>query len=204
MTSDFKILLAGAVGFLALLGAPVVARASPYIVTLEEVGSNVVATGSGQIDLTGLSFQSFTLPGVGNIDPSFGSAGVGAGNLDVYFGVPSTPASFGSGGLTEPSNTSGGLVEYSAGDGSLVVPQGYVSNALLSASTSTYDSATFATLGATPGTYVWTWGTGADQSFTLEIGATPLPATLPLFATGFGALGLLGWRRKRKAQAIAA
>jgi hypothetical protein len=28
--------------------------------------------------------------------------------------------------------------------------------------------------------------------------ATPLPAALPLFATGVGALGLLGWRRKRK------
>jgi hypothetical protein len=30
---------------------------------------------------------------------------------------------------------------------------------------------------------------------------TPLPAALPLFATGIGGLGLLGWRRKRKAQA---
>jgi hypothetical protein len=28
--------------------------------------------------------------------------------------------------------------------------------------------------------------------------ATPLPPTLPLFASGLGALGLLGWRRKRK------
>jgi hypothetical protein len=27
---------------------------------------------------------------------------------------------------------------------------------------------------------------------------TPLPGALPLFATGLGALGLLGWRRKRK------
>jgi hypothetical protein len=27
---------------------------------------------------------------------------------------------------------------------------------------------------------------------------TPLPAALPLFATGLGGLGLLGWRRKRK------
>ena len=27
---------------------------------------------------------------------------------------------------------------------------------------------------------------------------TPLPAALPLFATGLGALGPLGWRRKRK------
>jgi len=34
---------------------------------------------------------------------------------------------------------------------------------------------------------------------------TPLPAALPLFASGLGALGLLGWRRKRKnAAAIAA
>lgn len=34
--------------------------------------------------------------------------------------------------------------------------------------------------------------------------ATPLPATLPVFATGFAGLGLLGWRRKRKAAALAA
>jgi hypothetical protein len=33
---------------------------------------------------------------------------------------------------------------------------------------------------------------------------TPLPASLPLFATGLGALGLLGWRRKRKAAAAIA
>jgi hypothetical protein len=35
------------------------------------------------------------------------------------------------------------------------------------------------------------------------VSAVPLPAALPLFATGLGALGLLGWRRKRKAQAAA-
>jgi hypothetical protein len=33
---------------------------------------------------------------------------------------------------------------------------------------------------------------------------TPLPGTLPLFATGLGALSLLGWRRKKKAEALAA
>jgi hypothetical protein len=31
--------------------------------------------------------------------------------------------------------------------------------------------------------------------------ATPLPAALPLFASGLGALGFLGWRRKRRASA---
>lgn len=33
---------------------------------------------------------------------------------------------------------------------------------------------------------------------------TPLPAALPLFATGLGALGLFGWRRKRKSTAAIA
>jgi hypothetical protein len=43
-----------------------------------------------------------------------------------------------------------------------------------------------------------------NTTFTATIGsATPLPAALPLFATGLGAIGLLGWRRKRKAQAVA-
>jgi hypothetical protein len=37
-------------------------------------------------------------------------------------------------------------------------------------------------------------------TFTLATPATPLPATLPLFATGLGALGLLGWFGKRKAR----
>ena len=33
---------------------------------------------------------------------------------------------------------------------------------------------------------------------------TPLPTALPLLATGLGAIGLLGWRRKRKAAAALA
>ena len=37
-----------------------------------------------------------------------------------------------------------------------------------------------------------------------SIDPTPLPAALPLFASGLGALGLLGWRRKKKAAALAA
>lgn len=34
--------------------------------------------------------------------------------------------------------------------------------------------------------------------------ATPLPATLPLFASGIGGLSLLGWRRKKRGSARAA
>jgi hypothetical protein len=32
-------------------------------------------------------------------------------------------------------------------------------------------------------------------------GVTPLPAAMPLFATGMGLMGWAGWRRRRKAQA---
>jgi hypothetical protein len=38
----------------------------------------------------------------------------------------------------------------------------------------------------------------------LSPSATPLPAAFPLFATGLGLMGLLGWRRKRKGTAFAA
>lgn len=44
--------------------------------------------------------------------------------------------------------------------------------------------------------------TAGDFTVT-PVGAAPLPAALPLFSTGLGVLGLLGWRRKRKPQAVA-
>jgi hypothetical protein len=42
------------------------------------------------------------------------------------------------------------------------------------------------------------------EQFAGTFSPVPLPAALPLFATGLGALGLLGWRRKKKAPALAA
>jgi hypothetical protein len=50
-------------------------------------------------------------------------------------------------------------------------------------------------------------GCASVDAFTLTlspVAATPLPAALPLFAGGLGALGLLGWRRKRKKSAAIA
>ena len=44
----------------------------------------------------------------------------------------------------------------------------------------------------------------AFSSLGPAVNETPIPAALPLFATGLGALGLLGWRRKKKTAALAA
>jgi hypothetical protein len=50
------------------------------------------------------------------------------------------------------------------------------------------------------------WSITPDISFDLkdDPSATPLPPALSLFGGGLGMLGMLGWRRKRKAAAIAA
>ena len=45
----------------------------------------------------------------------------------------------------------------------------------------------------------------ASGTITSALATTPLPAALPLFAGGLGALGLSGWRRKKKlAEVLAA
>jgi hypothetical protein len=41
-------------------------------------------------------------------------------------------------------------------------------------------------------------GLNGDSPGTWSVSTTPIPAALPLFASGLGAMGLLGWWRKRK------
>jgi hypothetical protein len=68
----------------------------------------------------------------------------------------------------------------------------------------TFDNATFASLNVIPGTYTWTWGTGAHaDSFTLQIGpaGVPEPSTWALMLAGFGLIGFAAMRKgKREAR----
>ena len=76
------------------------------------------------------------------------------------------------------------------------MPEDYTSGDPLTNSM-TFNNATFASLGVTPGTYTWTWGTGANQNFTLIIPRGTVPdggSTVSLL--GFGLLGLAAVRRK--------
>jgi hypothetical protein len=67
-------------------------------------------------------------------------------------------------------------------------------------------STTFVSSGTITGSQSCVGPTTGYVSLTLDIRqgdgefevVTPLPVSLPLFASGLGALGLLGWRRKRK------
>jgi VPDSG-CTERM motif len=144
-----------------------------YIVTLEQVGSNVVATGTGAFDLTGLSFAGSNSLGTG-IHPSLALAGIGPdGSVDEWDGTApfAGPTNFGPGPGTSPDSSSGDTVgnfPYVFGAGVLFVPVGYTSGNLLSDSL-TFNNQTFSSLGVTPGTYVWSWGTGANQNFTLVV-----------------------------------
>jgi hypothetical protein len=74
------------------------------------------------------------------------------------------------------------------------LPTSYIFSNLVSPSLTVSESDSLAGFGAA------LFGTISLQFDVTEISAanTPLPATLPLFATGLGALGVLGWRRKRK------
>ena len=88
--------------------------------------------------------------------------------IDLYSGFTG-PTNFGSGAVMFANIFSGDRVAIDNFSFYIHVPTGYVSGTAL-LSSSTYNNATFASLGVTPGTYVWSWGTGANQNFTLQIG----------------------------------
>jgi len=169
--------------------------AQGFTVTLEQVGSNVVATGSGAINLTGLTFSNISGGGAG-IVANLGDVIMTSGSSDLYRGFTG-PTNFGSGGAFGTNTFSGDSVGISPDLGLLGVPLGYVSGAALSDSM-TFNNETLASLGVTPGTYTWTWGAGLpNQNFTLIIGRAGVPdggSTVSLLACAL--FGLAALRRK--------
>ena len=165
---SFQPTLAAALAIVIVLGLSL-RPAQAYTVTLEQVGPNVVAIGSGALDPTGLDKLRFPFAAAPAIRPDFGVIVTGSGILtdqlaDHYTGAITGPSSFGSGGFMLATTGTGDIV--GIGGVQLLVPFGYASGTLLSGS-ATFNNATFSSLGVTPGTYVWTWGTGANQNFTL-------------------------------------
>lgn len=171
-----------------------------FVFDLVDSGGNLVLSGSGTIDLTGLhptTSQHFgsSVAYVGaTISPYKSEVRMGIYRpfQPVHFyGDISGPASFGIGlgplgAAISGSGDSFGIV----GGSEIYVPQGYVSGTYLSGSTTWFDR-TIAHIGATPGTYVWSL---PNDTITLNVGVVPIPAAVWLFGS---ALVGLGWMRRK-------
>ena len=193
----------------------VVPARAGIIITIEQVGNNVVASGSGTVNLTDLTFVS-EAGAVAAIGPDPAYIGMGPittapiNYLDAYQGLTG-PATFGTTSSLETPVTSGSgdlFAFNSAWDApplapTVFVPIGYTSGTELSA-TDTYSGQTFASLGLEPGMYSWTWGTGANaDSFQVQIGpATAVPEPSSAILAVFDAVALVayGWSRHRRHQ----
>src|ERR1700719_2102203 len=126
---------------MAILGIGSMLSAQPaeaaYVITLDQVGPNVVATGSGTLDLSSLIFVD-VIQVPASMEPSQGVIWVGPSPytfVSVYNGLVAG-ALFGPGFTTFADAGTGDKV--GTDSLSLEVPAGYISGAPLS-STSTYD-----------------------------------------------------------------
>jgi hypothetical protein len=148
---------------------------SGLVVTISEVGSDVIMSGSGSLNVTGLIEGSVQTAGgingtlgywvIGQTNPFFARKFFG-NNLNVY------PNSFGS-GYTAPTSYSGqtfGIQDGSLGK-DIILPIGYTSGSPLSG-TATFANKTISSMGLTPGTYLYDWG---SDSITLLIMAGEIP-----------------------------
>jgi hypothetical protein len=168
----------------AALIASGVAHAA-YRVTIQQVGSDVVASGSGTINTAGLSgpIASSARTLIRGQDALLyigGAAGVVGTSMSIFSIGGAGPTSFGTSATDLYADTaSGDFVGIVGTSTRMFVPSGYISQSNLSSS-ATWNGATIASLGLTPGTYTWTWGAGATaDSFILEIDPKPAAPTTP-------------------------
>lgn len=186
--------LALSVSALSMLCAPI--ASASIVMTLEEVGGDVVATGSGQANIMGLTVTS--TGSSSGMQPNTGFLTVGpTSGRGVIAGLVSGPTLFGTGGNAF-SDSGGRLGDYfgvGGSNGNLYLPLAYVSGSPLSGS-NTWGGRTFATMGITPGSYTWTWSyTGGTDSITINAGSQDVPAPAPLALLLAGLAGWAGYRR---------
>jgi len=153
------------------------AAGSVVNMTLLEVGGDVVLSGAGTMNTTSLGLTQLFYRNSGVVPQAsqFGCGldGPGPFNCVIFTGGTITePANFGTGGVTNGNLGTGDFfgIGFANSTRRLFVPSGYTSGSFISGTT-TFNSTTLATLGATPGTYTWSWGSGANaSSIILQVG----------------------------------
>ena len=191
-------------GFLAALVFAIAVNTSQAAVTitLQEQGNDVVATASGTLNLAALTLTDSGNFSGGFISPSNASISLGAFQGSIPFDGYSNatgPSSFGVlGNFVNATTFSGDYVGVVNGN-TIRVPDGYNGGSINS--NATWANTDFATLGVTPGDYVWSWGSGdATDTLTLSAG-TPVPEP-STWALGAFALACGGWQLKRRRRAL--
>ena len=139
--------------------------------TLQEVGPDVVLSGTGTADLASLTLDGPYSHGGTFIYPSQGFFNVGtSANNEYYSGATLgyNPGSFGSGSITSADLSTGDVFGLN-GFGAVLVPEGY-SGGLLNG-TATFTATTLATLGVTVlGGHAIQWGaSGASETIFLVV-----------------------------------
>jgi hypothetical protein len=172
----YKVVLSRILGWSILTFFTVFSAKGSIILTLNQVGPDVVFNGSGNANLAALSINQS-----GGCQSVINSLWIQVGAVGgcALYGNMSGPMSLPVTGGVGASSSGGdiiGVIDY-FGSFLLSVPGGYVSGSAL-AGTATFSGTTLSAVGARPGTYVWTWGSGATaDSLTLLI-AVPEPSTI--------------------------
>jgi hypothetical protein len=185
----------GALAALTAFSAPAQAA---YVFNIEQVGSDVVVTGSGSVNLGAAHYLSTGPYPLAGLSPNFFSViGVGSNPSSSGYSITFTsPAGgFGNGAGSNATSFTGSGIELQGNDGRdgfLFLPAGYVSGTSLGSSSATMANKTLAYFGLFPGGHVYTFGSGANaDSITVNIvtSAVPEPASWALAILGFAGVG---------------
>jgi hypothetical protein len=170
-----------------------------FVITVYESGDNVVAMGSGTLNTTSLGISTGFYAGA-LVQPYACQLEVG-GSLPLATvesgGSISGPSTLGPGQEAfGASSTTGSIVGVADKGQLLVLPYGYVSGTFLSSS-STWDNQTIESLGLDPGTYTWTWGSGASSDpLTMNIAGGSVPEPPSLILLLISAIFVISWKTR--------
>lgn len=163
---------------------------SGFTINIYESGSDVVMTASGSLNINDLTFVNNSNLGGGGIGINTATFIMGGlGSFDTYSGITTFPSSFGSGSGAGSTSSSGdiiGVIIDMIPPYFLAVPSGYTSGSQIY-SIQTFNNQSFSSLGLVPGTYTYTWGSGANtDAINVIIGVAPVTTTTTTSSGGTG------------------